>query len=98
MDEMQEWEISLLADSIKEAYREEWEMTRWIVWSIIQPHLKPGARNKPMKDVLPLPFDDEVDEHEIEITNSEIERLKQHSEMLAQRMKNINLKNGSKQS
>lgn len=101
MDEMQDWEISMLADSLSSAYREEWEMTRWMVYSIVQPHLKKGMRDKPMKDVLPLAFDDDYEEDkQTEITNAQIEYLKKRSEALAQRFKKnrTSQQNGSKQS
>lgn len=101
MDEMQDWEISMLADSLSSAYREEWEMTRWMVYSIVQPHLKKGMRDKPMKDVLPLAFDDDYEEEkQIEITNAQVEYLKKRSEALAQRFKKnrTSQQNGSKQS
>lgn len=101
MDEMQDWEISMLADSLSSAYREEWEMTRWMVYSIVQPHLKKGMRDKPMKDVLPLAFDDDYEEdRQIEITNAQVEYLKKRSEALAQRFKKnrTSQQNGSKQS
>ena len=101
MDEMQDWEISMLADSLSSAYREEWEMTRWMVYSIVQPHLKKGMRDKPMKDVLPLAFDDDYEEErQIEITNAQVEYLKKRSEALEQRFKKnrTSQQNGSKQS
>ena len=101
MDEMQDWEISMLADSLSSAYREEWEMTRWMVYSIVQPHLRKGMRDKPMKDVLPLAFDDDYEEErQIEITNAQVEYLKKRSEALAQRFKKnrTSQQNGSKQS
>lgn len=101
MDEMQDWEISMLADSLSSAYREEWEMTRWMVYSIVQPHLKKGMRDKPMKDVLPLAFDDDYEEdRQTEITNAQIEYLKKRSEALAQIFKKnrTSQQNGSKQS
>lgn len=84
MDEMQDWEIGLLADSVNAAMRDEWEMTRWIVYSTIQPYLKKSMKEKPMKDIIPLPFDEEESE-ERSITTEQINKLKEHSKIVAQR-------------
>lgn len=88
MDKIQDWEVSLLADSVTSGYREEWEMTRWLVYSIIQPNLKKGMRDKPMKEIIPLPFDEEdTEEQDIEITNEQINILKRRSEALSKKIK-----------
>lgn len=89
MDEMQDWEVSLLADSVSAGYREEWEMTRWLVYSIIQPNLKKSLRDKPMKEIIPLPFDEDyyTEEPDIEITQEQINILKRRSEALSKKIK-----------
>lgn len=87
MDELQEWEISLLADCLNSGYREEWEMTRWLVYSIIQPNIKKSMQDKSMHELLPLPFDEEYkEEEEQDITNEEIAILKHRSEMLGKQL------------
>lgn len=85
MDNLQDWELSLLADCINSSMRDEWEMTRWIVYSTIQPYLKKSMRDKSMKDIIPLPFDEE-DETEHNITEEQISQLKEHSKLVLQKL------------
>lgn len=88
MDDMQEWEISLLADNVNSALRDEWEMTRWIVYTTIQPHIKQSQRDKPIHELMPLPFDEENEEHNKEMTNKQRDILRQRAEHLKQKMFN----------
>ena len=76
MDEMQDWEVSLLADNLNFAMKDEWEMTRWIVCSVLRPHLKKSHAEKPMTDLFPLPTDKVYDDMEKEITNQQVEVMK----------------------
>lgn len=85
MDNMQDWEITLLADSLNSSLRDEWEMTRWIVYSVLQPYLKKSLREKPVKDLFPMPFDEE-DEEEHNITNEQIRQLKERSKIIATKL------------
>jgi len=84
MDKIQDWEVSLLADSVTSGYREEWEMTRWLVYSIIQPNLKKSLRDKPMKEIIPLPFDEDyyTEEPDIEITQEQVGMLRERAEFI----------------
>ena len=99
MDEIQDWEISLLADNVNYGLKDEWNMTRWIVYSVLQPYLKKTDKQKSMTQLFPLPSDTEYEvEHDIEISNEQIETLKEHAKMFAQNFFNKKDNNGSRNS
>ena len=63
MDELQDYEIELLMSNIHYSYKNEWEMTRMIMYSEMLPYMKKGSDKKP-KDILSLPTDDDYEEHD----------------------------------
>ena len=74
MDYLQEWELHLLSEMIPWAKKDEYEMTRLMMWSIMSPYFKKGQSKKP-KDILPLPTDrDEVEEY----SEEELTDIRQH--------------------
>lgn len=90
MDDMQEWELLLLADNYNNALKEEWEMTRWQVYTTIKPYLKKQYANKTPQEVFPLPtdkIDDAEEEHNTEITNAEIDEMKKISALVQKQLK-----------
>lgn len=91
MDDMKDWELELLLGNINYSHRNEWEMTRMIMYSAMAPYMKKGS-NKSPKDILPLPTDDDykaTEDVERDISDSQIHRMRNIS---AQISKNINKK------
>lgn len=85
MDELQDYEIELLMSNIHYSYKNEWEMTRMIMYSEMLPYMKKGSDKKP-KDILSLPTDDDYEEHDYDISNDQIERLKNVSEHIGNKL------------
>lgn len=99
MDEMQDWEISLLADNLNYALKDEWEMTRWIVYSVLRPYLKKGQAEKSMSKLFPLPFDkDDYNQEQpnIEISDKEVEIMTVRTNKMAERFRKIKKPQGNK--
>lgn len=89
MDELQDWEISLLADNLMFGLKEEWNMTRWIVYSVLQPYLKKTEAGKSMTQLFPLTSDTDYEvEHDIEVSNKQVETLREHARILTDKIKN----------
>jgi len=88
MDDMREWEISLLMPLVKDAHRTEWETARYISYNnaMTSGNLKKQYAEKPMDKLFPLPFDKEHEEHDIEISNNQIATLKARSQAVAERL------------
>ena len=86
MDDLRDWELDLLMTNIDYSHKHEWEMTRLQMYSSMIPYMKRGSSKTP-KDILPLPTDDDYDDHEIEITNQQIEHLKTAGKMLGNKLK-----------
>lgn len=63
MDELQEWELHLLANMIPWAHKADYEQTRLIMWSVLSPYFKKGVNKKP-SDILPLATDSDYKEPE----------------------------------
>lgn len=84
MDELQDWEVSLLADNLNYGLKDEWEMTRWIVCSVLRPHLKKSMAEKPMTELFPLPTDkdNKMAEVNTEISNSDIKVMRKRAGMI----------------
>lgn len=82
MDNLLDYELDLLCEQVKFAYKHEWEQTRYIVWSSLAPYMK---GHKSPKDIFPLPTDE--DEHNKEISNEDIERLKAKAAIYEQQTK-----------
>lgn len=69
MDQLKPYELTLLLDSIGYAYRDSWEQTRLIMYSITQPNSK--RKIKP-KDILKFPWDTKA----ATVTKEDVERLR----------------------
>lgn len=76
MDELLDYELQIIGENIRFAYKHEWEMTRWQVYCALQPYLK--DRRKTAKDLFPLPFDENTKIVNVGhfTTNEEIEAWK----------------------
>lgn len=85
MDEMTEYEIHDLYNMLKYSDLPYWEMTRWLLYAIVQVNSK---RKIKVEDVLKLPWDNDYKEHDKNISNNDIEKLKKKSQEI---LKNITL-------
>ena len=91
MDYIQDWEIELLLEMSNESYRNDWETARYIAYynAIMSGNLKKQYSSKTMTELFPLPYDDRYkieEDHNIEISNNEIDMLKQRSNAVANRL------------
>ena len=80
-DELQDWELVWLLKNQHYAYKNEWEQTRFQLYYAIAPYTK----NKPnsIQEFFPLSTDEnQKEEHNIEITNDEIESLKKQAKRI----------------
>lgn len=85
MDEMQEYEVHDMYNALKYADRGQWEMTRWLLYAIIQVNSKKKIK---IEDVISFPWDSNYAPLEKEISNDDIKRLKAKSQEI---LKNIKL-------
>lgn len=76
MDEMNEYEIELCMMNVNHAQKSEWERARMIMYTNLSPYMK---RQKSAKEMFPLPTDDDYEQHDYEITNNEIDVMKQRA-------------------
>ena len=95
MDEMQEYEIELFMLNVNHAQKCDWERARMIMFTNISPYMK---RQKTPKELFPLPTDDDYNEHDYEISDNEINTMKQRasrvSKMFETNKNNDNNNNG----
>lgn len=88
MDELQDWEVSLLVDNLNYGLKDEWEMTRWIVCSVLRPYLKKGMAEKPVTELFPLPTDTDNKKMEVdtEITNNQVDIMRKRAAATAEKL------------
>ena len=80
-DKLQDWELLWLLQNMNYAYKNEWEQTRYILYFSIAPYTK--TRYNSIQEFFPLSTDKEQkEEHNIEITNDEIARLKKKAKAM----------------
>lgn len=80
-DKLQDWELLWLLQNMNYAYKNEWEQTRYILYFSIAPYTK--TRYNSIQEFFPLSTDKEQkEEHNTEITNDEIARLKKKAKAM----------------
>mgnify|MGYP001774821623 FL=1 len=81
-DKLQDWELLWLLQNMNYAYKNEWEMVRYQLLYAIAPYTK--TRYNSIQEFFPLSTDktDNKEEHNTEITNDEIESLKEKAKRL----------------
>jgi hypothetical protein len=85
MDEMQEYEVSELLDGIPYLDKNDWERSRYSIYTNIQMNSK--KKLKPT-DVLKFSWDNEDNDTTTSITNADIERLNKKSEIISKNIFN----------
>ena len=97
MDDITDWEIAMLMNMSYESHRTEWETARYIAYhnAIMSGNLKKQYADKPMTDILPLPYDEDRKEHDIEISNSEVSIMTAKANKMSELFKN-KIKKGKK--
>lgn len=82
MDEMQDYEVSTLVESLEYADRNFWEMTRLLMYQNIQINSKKTIN---IKDIIKFKWDESIVDQEQtqEISSDDVERLKQLSKALS---------------
>ena len=80
-DGLQDYELSWLLYNMNYAYKNEWEQTRYLLYFFIAPYTK--ERYNSIQEFFPLSTDKkQKEEHNTEITNDEIESLKEKAKRL----------------
>ena len=80
-DKLQDWELLWLLQNMNYAYKNEWEQTRYLLYFSIAPYTK--TRYNSIQEFFPLSTDkNKKEEHNIEITNDEIEQLKKKAQAM----------------
>lgn len=80
-DKLQDWELLWLLQNMNYAYKNEWEQTRYLLYFSIAPYTK--TRYNSIQEFFPLSTDKEQkEEHNTEITNDEIARLKKKAQAM----------------
>lgn len=88
MDELQDWEVPILADNLNYGLKDEWEMTRWIVCSVLRPYLKKSVAGKPITELFPLPtdVDNKMMMEDTEITDKQIDTMRKRAAITAEKL------------
>lgn len=74
MDYMQEYEIRTIVDNIQFLDRNSWEQTRLNIYA----HAQMNSRKKlTVKDIVTFPWEKEFEQHNIEISTEDINRLRE---------------------
>ena len=86
MDKMEEWEIYELYSVLGHSDSQQWEMTRWIMYSIIQSKTKKKIE---INSLLKFPWDEgEKDKkNNTNISNEDISRLRKMSKRIAKNIR-----------
>lgn len=86
MDELEEWEVADLYNVMQFTDRNQWEIGRLVAYFACLPYMK---YKTPIGEFLELPFDENGNntEHNYEISNDEIEKLKKMSKSIEEKMK-----------
>ena len=81
-DKLQDWELLWLLQNMNYAYKNEWQMVRYQLYYTIAPYTK--TRYNSIEEFFPLSTDktDNKEEHNTEITNDEIARLKKKAQAM----------------
>ena len=90
LDEMQEYEVSLIVDNLKYLDRNNWEQTRFQVYANAQMNTKKHLKET---DIMKLPWDNGDVDGEKEIETVDVDRLREKSQKIINR---LNKKNGNK--
>lgn len=88
MDACQIWEINDIVENLPYLDRMSWEQTRLLAYIGAQTH---STKKLDITDIIQFKWD-EKQQKNIEISNSDIQRLKNKSEMLQKMMKEKKLK------
>lgn len=83
MDEMQDYEIQTLSGMLDYVDYNEWRRMRLLYHGILAPHMK---RPTTPEKLIPLPGDDALEEHNIEMTNAQRDILKKRASRLQEKM------------
>lgn len=86
MDEMKEYEVRTILDNLQYVDRPAWEQTRLNVYARAQMNTKKKLK---VSDIMTFPWEsnNNHEEHIIEISNEDIERLKEKAKKIS---KNLN--------
>lgn len=89
LDKMKTYELSIILDNLNYCLRNDWEMTREIMWASITPFSKKDLK---AKDIMELPWDKENKNQlpKVEVTEKLKEEMIKKAEKVKQQMCSIN--------
>ncbi len=79
MDEMEEYELYEIIDNLQYLDKNDWERTRLSIYSSVQMNTK---KKLTPKDILTFPWENENEKVITEISNDDIQRLKDKSKAI----------------
>lgn len=83
MDEMEEYELYEIINNLRYLERNDWERTRLNMYSNVQMNTK---KKLTPKDILSFPWENESEEDSKEISKEDIERLKEKSKLISEKI------------
>lgn len=83
MDEMEEYELYEIINNLRYLERNDWERTRLSMYSNVQMNTK---KKLTPKDILSFPWENESEEDSKEISKEDIERLKEKSKLISEKI------------
>lgn len=92
MDEITDYEVDIILNELEYADKPNWEMCRYITYVTAQ--CNSTKKLKP-SDILKFKWDNDKESADIEITNNDIERLKNKAEHYKEVLAKKKVKNNS---
>jgi hypothetical protein len=87
LDEMKSYELSIILENLNYCLRNDWEMTREIMWASLSPFSKKSIK---ATDVMELPWDGKNKQPKVEVTEKLRQQMMQKAEKVKQQMCSIN--------
>ena len=85
MDDMEDYEIQTLSTMVNNVDYNDWRRMRILYYGIVSPYLKkPTTPEK----LFPLPGDEDIEDHNIEMTNNERDALKIRAKRIQEKIFN----------
>ena len=86
MDACQIWEINDIVENLQYLDRNSWEQTRLLAYVGAQTH---STKKIEIGDIMEFKWDDENKSHNTEISNNDVQRLKEKAKNVQKMLKNV---------
>ena len=91
MDQLQDWEVYDIYNTLQYADASQWEQTRWLMYVIAQVN---SRKHLKLSDILQFPWDSEATSVKTTISTEDVERLRKKAKIIEQNILKEN-ENGS---